>query len=64
MGKLYEEKWYPNWAKISNMGRFPWVCRYRYRAVPVQPTKGPTCIGTGYRYRCAQNAQNVVFLYN
>ena len=40
MGKLYEENWYQKWAKISNMGKFPRVYRYRYRVVPVQPTRG------------------------
>ena len=84
MGKLYEEKWYQKWAKITNLGKFPRLYRYRYRAIPVHPSRSQTvpvqvqvCTGTPpsecklyryrskvYRYRCAQNAQNVVFLYN
>ena len=40
MGKLYEEFWYQKWAKIANLGKFPRVYRYRYRAGPVQPTRG------------------------
>ena len=91
MGKLYEESWYQKWQKEENLGKFPKLYRYRYRAVPVQ-VQG--CTGTPpaeanlyryrsklyrytptkcnlyryrsevYQYRCAQNAQNVVFLYN
>ena len=40
MGKLYKEKWYKKWQKEAIMGKFPRVYRYRYRAVPVQPTRG------------------------
>ena len=61
-------------AKEANLGNFPKLYRYRYKAVPVQPTRGqPVPVKANrmqpvpvhlYRYRCAQNAQNVVFLYN
>ena len=37
MGKLYEESWYQKWANITNLGKFPKLYRYMYRAVPVQP---------------------------
>ena len=40
MGKLYEENWYKKWLKGTILGKFPKVYRYRYRAVPVQPTRG------------------------
>ena len=40
MGKLYEENWYKKWQKEANLGNFSRVYRYRYRAVPVQPTRG------------------------
>ena len=40
MGKFYEENWYKNWQKETIMGKFSRVYRYRYRAVPVQPTRG------------------------
>ena len=40
MGKLYKENWYKKWQKEAIMGKFPRVYRYRYRAVPVQPTRG------------------------
>ena len=39
MGKLYEEKWYQKWAKISNLGKFPRLYRYRYKVVPVHPSR-------------------------
>ena len=39
MGKLYEEKWYQRWAKISNVGKFPKLYRYKYKAVPVHPSR-------------------------
>ena len=39
MGKLYEEKWYQKWAKISNMGKFPRLYRYRYRVVSVHHSR-------------------------
>ena len=35
MGKLYEESWYQKWANITNMGKFPKLYWYKYRAVPV-----------------------------
>ena len=40
MGKLYKENWYKKWQKEAILGKFPRVYRYRYRAVPVQPTRG------------------------
>ena len=40
MGKLYKENWYKKWQKETILGKFPRVYRYRYRAVPVQPTRG------------------------
>ena len=40
MGKLYKENWCKKWQKEAIMGKFPRVYRYRYRAVPVQPTRG------------------------
>ena len=39
MGKLYEVNWYQKWQKETILGKFPRVYRYRYRAVPVQPTR-------------------------
>ena len=39
MGKLYEENWYQKWQKEANLGKFPKLYRYRYRAVPVQPNR-------------------------
>ena len=39
MGKLYEEKWYQKWAKISNLDKFPRLYRYRYRVVLVHPSR-------------------------
>ena len=46
MGKLYEEFWYQKWAKIANLGKFPRVYWYKYRAVPVQ-VQG--CTGTAHQ---------------
>ena len=40
MGKLYEENWYKKWQKEAILGKFSMVYRYRYRAIPVQPTRG------------------------
>ena len=40
MGKLYEENWFKKWKNGAILGKFPRVYRYRYRAVPVQPTRG------------------------
>ena len=40
MGKLYEENWYKKWQKETIMAKFPRVYWYRYKAVPVQPTRG------------------------
>ena len=40
MGKSFKENWYKNWQKEAILGKFPRVYRYRYRAVPVQPTRG------------------------
>ena len=34
-------------AKEANLGNFPKLYRYRYRAVPVHPHQKPTCTGTG-----------------
>ena len=49
---------YQKWQKETNLGKFPRVYRYRYRAVPVHPTEAnlyqykptdATCTGTGPR---------------
>ena len=47
MGKLYKENWYQKWQKkqiwtISRTctGTGKGVYRYRYRGVPVHPTRG------------------------
>ena len=40
MGKWYEENWYKKLQKEAIMGKFHRVYRYKYRAVPVQPTRG------------------------
>ena len=40
MGKLYKENWYKKLQKGAILGKFPRVYRYRYRAVPIQPTRG------------------------
>ena len=40
MGKLYKENWYKKWQKEAILGKFLRVYWYRYRAVPIQPTKG------------------------
>ena len=40
MGKLYEESWDQKWQKETILGKFSRMYRYRYRVVPVQPTRG------------------------
>ena len=76
MGKLYEENWYKKWQTEAILGKFPrctGTCiglylysspeanLYQYRPIKWNLYRYRSKV---YRYKCAQNAQNVVFLCN